>query len=184
MNSKEPMPKAEKEEEIRPLSLEELEQIVGGYKEEDFYDEREKEKLGAGFGHFAANGCGMGCDDGGDDGEELDKRPGDDDGEELDKKLDDDREELDKRPGDDDGEEPGKRPGDDREELDKKLGDDGEEPDKRPGDDEEEASSSKIPSSGTEKNVNTGADMRSDVYEHLADQDYARGESSDIDGWD
>ena len=101
-NCENPMPEVEKAEKIRPLSLEELELVVGGHVEMD----------------------------------EDDKRTG----------LDDEK--------------------------------------------HDEEDSSKVESGGADdpdsesKNVNVGGDARSDIFEQMADMDYACGGSIDIDGWD
>ena len=127
-NCENPMPEVEKAEKIRPLSLEELELVVGGHVEMDEDDKLELDKP--------------------DKPDKPDKGPG-----------------SDNRKGEEDT---SKDPDYD---LDPSFG-----PGPGPGTDTSSDSGS--------KNVNTGGDARSDIFEQMADMDYACGGSIDIDGWD
>ena len=126
-NCENPMPEVEKAEKIRPLSLEELELVVGGHVEMDEDDKLELDKPDKGF--------------------DLDDRKKDEEDTHKDPDYD----------------------------LDPSF-DSGRVQDPGPGTDTSSDSGS--------KNVNTGGDARSDIFEQMADMDYACGGSIDIDGWD
>lgn len=118
-NCENPMPEVEKAEKIRPLSLEELELVVGGHVEMD----------------------------------EDDKRTGSDD-----KKHDEE---------------------DSSKESDYNL-----DPSFGPGRVQDPGPVTASSSDSESKNMNVGGDARSDIFEQMADMDYACGGSIDIDGWD